>query len=348
MGLLLASINLIKGLLLFYIVGQDLFLIYGTIEIYNHSLKFVRSGVALQLERDFNKNDLIPTGLFFNDLIFYLISIPILLMFFPELKWWMLLILLVYKSSNLASTIFMYRNGVFKYYTLEIIKSISGLVLALSLFYYNIFNLSTYLFSILFVSIFSLILLKKSDLKIIFKLRAIEFIETGYLNLYNLYRVSLFLGIGSVFAVLYPFFDKLNNLINAQFSFYFNKFKRTSDLKILKVLSSYIFILIFLFVFLILLLNSYDLSFIFSYFKFPYDTETIILFCVLIVYTPITIVSNFLSLTKNKKFFNLVQVSQIILFCSISVFSLLYAYFFTIIFNLCIYFYLYYQKHLES
>ena len=70
MGYVLASVNLIKGLLLFYIVGQDLFLIYGTIEIYNQSLKFVRSGVALQLDRDFSKNKLIPSGLFLMILFF--------------------------------------------------------------------------------------------------------------------------------------------------------------------------------------------------------------------------------------------------------------------------------------
>lgn len=348
MGYLLASANLIKGLLLFYIVGQDLFLIYGTIEIYNHSLKFVRSGVALQLDRDFIKNDKIPSGLFFNDIIFYLASFPILLIFFPELKWWMLLILLSFKLSNLSSTLFMYRSGVYRYYILEISKSILGLVLALSLYYLDIFNLETYLFSILFISIISFILLKKSDLKMIFRLRAIEFVESGYINIYNLYRVSLFLGVGSVFAILYPFFDKFNNLINSQFLFYFNKFKVQKDQRILNYIRSFILILIFFSFFLYVLINTFDISFIFELLKFPYDQETLILFCLLLPFTPIAIISNFLSLKKSKKFFNSVLIFQIILFCSISYFSLMYAYFYTTLFNLCIFFYIYYQRHLES
>ena len=310
MGYLLASANLIKGLLLFYIVGQDLFLIYGTIEIYNHSLKFVRSGVALQLDRDFIKNDKIPSGLFFNDIIFYLASFPILLIFFPELKWWMLLILLSFKLSNLSSTLFMYRSGVYRYYILEISKSILGLVLALSLYYLDIFNLETYLFSILFISIISFILLKKSDLKMIFRLRAIEFVESGYINIYNLYRVSLFLGVGSVFAILYPFFDKFNNLINSQFLFYFNKFKVQKDQRILNYIRSFILILIFFSFFLYVLINTFDISFIFELLKFPYDQETLILFCLLLPFTPIAIISNFLSLKKSKKFFNSVLIFQ--------------------------------------
>ena len=88
----------------------------------------------------------------------------------------------------------MYRSGVYKYYILEITKSILGLVLALSLYYLDIFNLNTYLFSLLIISIISFTFLKVYDLKIIFKLRLIEFIESGYINIYNLYRVSLFFG----------------------------------------------------------------------------------------------------------------------------------------------------------
>ena len=347
MGYVLASVNLIKGLLLFYIVGQDLFLIYGTIEIYNQSLKFVRSGVALQLDRDFSKNKLIPSGLFFNDLIFYLASFPLLLIFFPDLKWWMLLILLSIKLSNLSSTLFMYRSGVYKYYILEITKSILGLVLALSLYYLDIFNLNTYLFSLLIISIISFTFLKVYDLKIIFKLRLIEFIESGYINIYNLYRVSLFLGAGSVFAILFPFFDKFNNLINSQFLFYFNKFKVHQNYKTLKHMRSYVLIVIFFSVLLYILLNTFDISFIFNFLKFPYDQETLFIFCLLLPYTPIAIISNFLSFIKSKKFFNSVQIFQIILFCSISYFSLIYAYFYTIIFNLCIFFYIYYQRSSE-
>ena len=348
MGLLLAITNLIKGLLLFYIVGQDLFLIYGTIEIYNHSLTFLRSGVSLQLDRDFSKTNEIPSGLFLNDFIFIIVSFPLLLIIFPSLKPWMLMILLIYKLSNFASTIFMYRSGVFKYYLLEIFKSILSLIIVLSLFFNKNFTLNTYLFSILFVSIFALILLKKSDIKVIFKLRLSEFIETGYINLFNLYRVGLFLGMGNIFTILYPFFDKLNNLINAQFSYYFNDFKIKRSLKQLKIILWYIIALISISVILTILISIYDFSFIFNYFEFPYDSDTILLFCLLLTYTPITIICNYLSLIKNKKFFNFVQILQIILFCSIAFYSLFYAYAFSIIFLLCIFFYLYYQSYLES
>ena len=182
----------------------------------------------------------------------------------------------------------------------------------------------------------------------IFRLRAIEFVESGYINIYNLYRVSLFLGVGSVFAILYPFFDKFNNLINSQFLFYFNKFKVQKDQRILNYIRSFILILIFFSFFLYVLINTFDISFIFELLKFPYDQETLILFCLLLPFTPIAIISNFLSLKKSKKFFNSVLIFQIILFCSISYFSLMYAYFYTTLFNLCIFFYIYYQRHLES
>ena len=177
----------------------------------------------------------------------------------------MLLILLSIKLSNLSSTLFMYRSGVYKYYILEITKSILGLVLALSLYYLDIFNLNTYLFSLLIISIISFTFLKVYDLKIIFKLRLIEFIESGYINIYNLYRVSLFLGAGSVFAILFPFFDKFNNLINSQFLFYFNKFKVHQNYKTLKHMRSYVLIVIFFSVLLYILLNTFDISFIFNF-----------------------------------------------------------------------------------
>ena len=135
---------------------------------------------------------------------------------------------------------------------------------------------------------------------------------------------------------------------NSQFLFYFSKFKVHQNYKTLKYIRSFVLIVLFFSVLLYILLNTFDISFIFNFIKFPYDQETLFLFCLLLSYTPIAIISNFLSLTKSKKFFNSVQIFQIILFCSISYFSLIYAYFYTIIFNLCIFFYMYYQRLSES
>lgn len=350
MGYALGLFNLFRYGVLFYYLGDDLFIIVGQLEIYQASLKYAKSGTGLFLDRYWRKNARLPKGILFSEFIFALIVYPIVLALIEGIDPILLVALILIKSLGLVNVIFLYQFGAVKSHILEILKACLGLIVVLVLYKIDYFTLRTYTLSLVIIHILPLMLIETSTLYPNMRIYWKEILESMYMNMFNLYRVSLLALVPNSFVLVYPFYQKVNGFIQSQYGFYFKSFKNVQSAAnlrkvILYILFSFIALSFLLFV-LINLAKKYIPNDLFNGVLINRN-----LFLLLSLYSSLSILVHYVALIKGKRIFHTVQVLHVILFLSVFFFKNLESAFLATVIYLgiiCIYFSLVYKRFSET
>lgn len=350
MGYALGLFNLFRYVILFYYLGDDLFVIVGQLEIYQASLKYAKSGTGLYLDRYWRKNAQLPRGILFSEFIFALIVYPIVLILIEGIDPILLVALILIKSLGLVNVIFLYQFGAVKSHILEITKSCIGLIVVLVLYKMDFLNLRTYTLSLVIIYVLPLVLI---DTKILYPNIQVywkEILESLYMNMFNLYRVSLLALVPNSFVLVYPFFQKINGFIQSQYGFYFKSFKNVQSMANLRKVILYI-----IFSFIVLSFSLFVLvNLAREYIPIDLFNGVLInrnLFLLLSLYSSLSILVHYVALIKGKRIFHIVQLLHVSLFLSVFFFKDLESAFLATVIYLgiiCIYFYLVYKRFSET